>query len=341
MQKDKHNQPIALIKTQQVKKFVEMLQMVEADIYPILDRVGLPEKVLNTDHPYIPEIPVRLLLAEIVEICGLATYQKICWMACRELFIPHMLEKIGEAKNLQQLLEEFIDILRNESTDVELSLESAVNKTWLVRNKKFTDEPWYLYAELFSIAYLIELVRATTDKQWRPEELSIQSNDADSFEQLLLLDTHNNKSHKLPQIYQERGVCAICIPEELLSMPFQHRHGWVKPIKEQDAPTDFISSLSIALPPYLNEGKLPIQKVAKIIGLSVRTLQRRLEGLGVNYTQLLESIQLQEAKYYLKNTNVTITIIAVGLGYSDIAHFSRAFKRLAGITPSQYRKMMT
>ena len=67
---NKHNQPIGLIKTAQVKKFIKMLQMIEADIYPIIEKVGLPEKVLNTHHPYIPEIPVRLLLAEIVAVCG-------------------------------------------------------------------------------------------------------------------------------------------------------------------------------------------------------------------------------------------------------------------------------
>lgn len=334
MPTSKINQPIALMKTAQVKQFVEMLQMVEKDIYPIIERVGLPEKVLNTAHPYIPEIPVRLLLAEIVNVCGIKTYQEICWLACRELFIPAMLDKIAEAKNLQQLLVEFIDILKNESTQVKLTLDSVINKTWLIREKKFADEAWYLYAELFSMAYMIELIRAVTGDKWLPEQISIQSGDPESFKQLFLADNNQLES---PQIYSERGVCAICIPDELLNVNFKHNHSWVKPVNDKDAPTDFISSLSVALPAYLNEGKLPISKAAKIIGMSVRTFQRRLDKFGLNYTQVLEKIQLQEAQYYLKHTDVTITIIAVGLGYSDIAHFSRAFKRLAGITPSQYR----
>lgn len=331
---NKHNQPIALIKTQQVRKFVEMLQMVEADIYPIIEKVGLPEKVLNTHHLYIPEIPVRLLLAEIVNICGLATYQKICWMACRDLFIPHMLDKIGETNNLEQLLNEFIHILKNESTQVELSLETAANKTWLVRNKTFSDDPWYLYAELFSISYLIELIRALTDKHWLPLEFAIQTDNEAAFKQLLITD---NPHQEIPQIYRDRGVCAICIPDEFLKAPFKHNHTWLKTKKEAAAPTDFIGSLIVALPPYLNEGKLAISKAAKIIGMSVRTFQRRLDALGTNYTQVLEKVQLQEAKYYLQYSELTVTIIAVGLGYSDVAHFSRAFKRLSGQTPTQYR----
>ena len=70
----------------------------------------------------------------------------------------------------------------------------------------------------------------------------------------------------------------------------------------------------------------------------MRTFQRRLDELNCNYTQVLEKVQLQEAQYYLEQTDVTITTIAVGLGYSDVAHFSRAFKRLSGMTASQYRK---
>ncbi|PKG38120.1 helix-turn-helix domain-containing protein [Psychromonas sp. Urea-02u-13] len=224
--------------------------------------------------------------------------------------------------------------MKNESTQVKLELRTVVDKTWLVRDKTFSDDPWYLYAELFSICYLIELIRALTEPQWLPEEVSIQSEQAALFEQLILSDNANSN---VPQIYQQRSVCSISIPQEMLAIPFHHNKHWVKPEKNSDAPTDFLGSLKIALPPYLHEGKLPIKKTAQIIGLSVRTFQRRLDTLGVSYTQVLESVQLQEAQYYLNNTGISITTIALGLGYSDLAHFSRAFKRMTEIPPSQYR----
>ncbi|MEH6453998.1 MAG: AraC family transcriptional regulator [Psychromonas sp.] len=335
MLQDKLNKPIALIKTKYVKRFIEMLQLVEEDIYPIIEKVGLPEKVLNTDHPYIPEVPVRLLLEEIVDKCGMESYQKICWLACREMFIPYMLEKISDAKNLQELLNEFSEILKNESTQVSVNLQKTGDKIWLIREKPLDKQAWYVYAELFSICYLIELIRALTEKTWLPEAIAIQSKNIQLFEQLILID---NPQNSVPQIYQQRNVACISIAAEVLKRPFYHNETWSKPTKEDNTPTDFLSSLKVALPPYLHEGKLPIVKAAKIIGMGVRTLQRRLDKLGVNYTKVLEQVQLQEAQYYLKNSDVTITIIAVGLGYSDLPHFSRAFKRLAGISPSDYRK---
>lgn len=74
--------------------------------------------------------------------------------------------------------------------------------------------------------------------------------------------------------------------------------------------------------------------------MRVRTFQRRLQAEGINYTQVLEQVQLQEAKHYLEHSNETITNIGIGLGYSEVAHFSRAFKRLQGVSPSEFRQQL-
>lgn len=229
------NQKIALISTQQARYFIKMLQKVETNIYPILEEVGLPDRVLNTHHPYIPEIPIRLLLEKIVSKCGLDSYYNICWLACREVFIPHLLDKISDADNLQSLLQKFIKLLKNDSTQVQLSLQINKQESYLVRNKPYSEQPWYLYAELFSVAYMIELIRAVCGKEWLPEEVYVQSNEQKSFIALL----HSDNKNLTPTIHQRSANCSIKLSKTLLLHPYTKNKTSSKSSHAIIAPQDF------------------------------------------------------------------------------------------------------
>ena len=72
--------------------------------------------------------------------------------------------------------------------------------------------------------------------------------------------------------------------------------------------------------------------------MSVRTLQRRLSDHGLHFNELLSEAKFTHAKMKLKTTEMSVIEVARSLGYSDAAHFTRAFKRWAGVTPSDFRK---
>ncbi|WP_185976977.1 helix-turn-helix domain-containing protein [Shewanella psychropiezotolerans] len=74
--------------------------------------------------------------------------------------------------------------------------------------------------------------------------------------------------------------------------------------------------------------------------MSVRTLQRRLAAEKVSYSAVIEErIQSQAVDLMLDKT-IPVTRISSTLGYSDVAHFSRAFKRMTGLSPRAYRKSL-
>lgn len=86
-------------------------------------------------------------------------------------------------------------------------------------------------------------------------------------------------------------------------------------------------------------GRTPnIAETAKAAGMSVRTLQRRLLQDKRTYSQLLEEVRFEIARRLLSDPSVTLAKAARRLGYSDPAHFTRAFHRWAGTTPSAYRR---
>ena len=77
--------------------------------------------------------------------------------------------------------------------------------------------------------------------------------------------------------------------------------------------------------------------ISRKIGLSVRTLQRRLEHCGIDFDALRDETRRSEAFALLSTGKYSATEIAYMVGYSDPAHFTRAFKRWSGSPPSLYR----
>lgn len=88
----------------------------------------------------------------------------------------------------------------------------------------------------------------------------------------------------------------------------------------------------------LDEARPTIDEVAGRLGLSRRTLQRRLEEAGTRYADLQRGVLERRAKALLSGGPLSIGRIAVELGYADAAHFSRAFLDWTGTTPSRWRR---
>jgi AraC-like DNA-binding protein len=90
----------------------------------------------------------------------------------------------------------------------------------------------------------------------------------------------------------------------------------------------------------LQDGDLPIEAAAKRLGVSARTLQRRLGEASTSYAATSESVRRELAAQYLGNQRLAIAEVAYLLGFSQTSAFHRAFKRWTGSTPSEYRRAL-
>jgi AraC-like DNA-binding protein len=82
---------------------------------------------------------------------------------------------------------------------------------------------------------------------------------------------------------------------------------------------------------------LSLRDVARELGMSVRTLRRRLAEQGASYRQLTDELRRDLAINYLRETAMTVEDIAYALGFSDAANFRQAFRRWTSATPQQFR----
>lgn len=87
----------------------------------------------------------------------------------------------------------------------------------------------------------------------------------------------------------------------------------------------------------LPSGAVSEEKIATLLNLSVRSMQRKLKEEGTSFKELLNQTRQELAEQYIENSRLSINEITYLLGFSDPANFSRAFKRWHGVSPSQYR----
>lgn len=101
---------------------------------------------------------------------------------------------------------------------------------------------------------------------------------------------------------------------------------------------DFTAGVARRIEQELAQGEVQAASIARALRLSPRTLQRRLTAEGTSFKDLLESVRRDLAGRWVSETALPLAEIAYRLGYSDVAAFSRAFKRWTGKSPGAARR---
>ncbi len=108
-------------------------------------------------------------------------------------------------------------------------------------------------------------------------------------------------------------------------------------LHEQASERSLADDVRVALRRNLSGERPSVDKIAKVLGMSARTLQRRLEGEGATYQGLLDDVRRESARRLLANTDVDAEEVAFLLGFEEANSFTRAFQAWEGTTPKQWR----
>ena len=90
----------------------------------------------------------------------------------------------------------------------------------------------------------------------------------------------------------------------------------------------------------LSSGDCSLSGTARVLGISPRTMQRRLQAEGTSFAELIDALRRELATAYL-DRHVPVPEIAWLLGYAEPSAFYHAFKRWTGRTPEQLRATRT
>jgi AraC-like DNA-binding protein len=89
--------------------------------------------------------------------------------------------------------------------------------------------------------------------------------------------------------------------------------------------------------PLLPHGRARVDEVARALGMSRRTLARRLADESLTFTAILEGVRLDLARHYLKDPGLSVSRIAWLLGFQETSAFTNSFRQWTGFTPTQMR----
>jgi AraC-like DNA-binding protein len=97
-----------------------------------------------------------------------------------------------------------------------------------------------------------------------------------------------------------------------------------------------------AVADYINryyERKITLDDLARIAGIHPKYLCHKFSSqMGMPPMQALLQVRMEAAKKLLRNTMLPVSEVAFQVGYMDIAHFSKRFKEITGMSPKEYRK---
>lgn len=320
----------SLVSKQSVEFFASMLGEIDGDTYALLRAATIPSDIhTSTDYEYLPESSLKNFFEVLAQHMNEERAGWLFLRTCREHYVPELMTSMPKQQTLRGTLETFASELQSRSTGVKVYLQQSANTWWLVRDKAGVNEPWFKYAEMFSVICMAEVLRVLTNHQWSPIRIGIQSKNIEDFSRLPSLEH--------AEFYVERPVTALEIPLSLLDFPVKATLPKTSNFAPVTQPLSFKAQFTLAITPYLSMGKLPIKLAAEILRLNVRTLQRRLSAENIIYKSFIEQLVFEDMKTRLSETDESITQLANRFGYSDSAHFTRSFKRIAGVTPSAYR----
>jgi AraC-like DNA-binding protein len=139
----------------------------------------------------------------------------------------------------------------------------------------------------------------------------------------------------------------LAVPRDAWRVPLRRRDPILRSLLELQAetmavagpgPDRVVLDLRRVLASRLPRGELAIDVVARDLGMSARTLQRRLSAAGSSYQEVLDSSRREMAERCLAGSSLSVAEIAYMLAFSEPAAFHRAFKRWAGMTPQAFRR---
>ena len=327
--------PVHRMRAATLANYIEVASSVGLDGPRMLRDAGIAREWLETPERRVPASAIIGLLDRSAELSGCDAFGLL--LAERRAFaslgpLSLLLERLS---NVREVIQATIDFSRHLNDVIALSLDD-VGDTCLVRVDL---EPgfWSVQAFDYVVAAAYRILVATSGGRWRPDCVHL----------LRRAPVDQGPWRRVYAVPIEFGAtfnglsstgAAMRVPnpkaDEVMARHARQLLHLVPVDSREDAVNERVRR---AITMLLPSGRATIDQVAAQLGMSARSLQRRLDDEGHQFGELLGRVRRELATAYLANSAHPVTTIAGLLGYASPSSVTRWFAGTFGTSPQAWR----
>jgi AraC-like DNA-binding protein len=316
--------------------FLEFCQQHGLPAEASLRRYQLPTDIRDAAHIYLPQEAGLFAIKDVCERSGVLDMPaRVATSTEFSDYGENICNTVHYSPTILVAIRRLAAQVRLEDSSLSIRLKPGRDTTWIITQKstgaEFDCNDWS------NIMLLVHTMRTFLGKDWQPPDAQITS----APREFALAKPYFPDS----RLFWHPHASGISIPTELLSA--SRADALTCDIDNKTSPEESPCELGLLetvqglIAAYLPAGGPSIGLLAEMAGTSSRSLQRELRNSGLTYSELLDQTRFEKAAHLLRSTDAKAMDIALEVGYDDPSHFSRAFKRIAGVSPRDYRRQQS
>lgn len=297
--------------------------------------IGLDLELIEGENCFIPHAAVIGFMEATARAAGEANFGALIAPMMNVANYGSFGRYVFGADTLGQALERTISGLCFHSTDDKMSVAIVGDEVRYSYVFALAGHTGYGNIACAAAGVLLSLFRAYLSSDWRPLRVELDTgrpSQAGLFEDVL----------QCPVLFNAPAVTVVTERHHLSAAP--RRAPWpivtiedVARDRRGGAPRELLDVVVEQIRAQVVTGSVSIDSAARSIDASVRTLQRELNRAGTDFRSLANSARAQRAIELLRHTSGSITSVSAELGYSSPANFARAFRKVIGSGPRDFR----
>jgi AraC-like DNA-binding protein len=224
-----------------------------------------------------------------------------------------------------------------------IELSTVHGTASLIFRPKYDGELPNRHDNEWTLGYFVNLIRRGSSADWSPTRTTFPHPAPEDLapenwaELNQVFGTNIHFDHEIASIEFPVDVLSYSINSadpDLLRVLLQQADRMLAEIHDDET---LAGEVRLLILEHLGSGNSDQAQIARALNMSASTLKRRLKQEDLSYRKLRDEVVEKVSKRALSESQALISEIAARVGYSELSAFDRAFVRIAGMTPAEYR----